>query len=383
MPLDAKAVAAAVLKGALAAAALGASPLAVSWAYATFVPEGSVLPAIARAIDEFQEQPAPKAPAQPAQAPAAPAAEPGERRIEHVIVAAATSGCRAPRPPEAHERVIAFSAYDGVKMAPYSLAGGARTDVATVTVEPGGEMAYLVLASHRPMVWRIEGARERVAHVVATSTLRTGASGLGEGGSGVVGVRPANVTFMADFFCLPSFADADGKDGTEARKRIQAMLGRAPEYLGAAGRISSVSLPSMKVEGPGPGSPYIAPSFGEAGAGPVATATAPTHYPPLQGDLGVEQMALAGKLAALPSDGAAKAYRINAAVTLPRDVSPSTRFTLSDGVPMPEGIAPSTCVRSVAGIGLTPACRALDERDRALAASAASAKEAASKTGRP
>lgn len=383
MALDGKGLAVSSLRLALLAGAIGASPLAVKSAYDAFVPEGSLGPALARALDDFQEKPVPKPTAtvrtEPRPIPA------GEPRIDHVLAAARSGevGCRVPRRPEAHERIVAFSAQDGAKMAPYSLAEGARTDLATVTVEPGTEMLYLVLASHRPMAWRIAGARERVAHVVATATFRTATSGLGEGGSGVTGIAPANVSFMPDFYCLRSFRNADGAEGAEARRQLQAMLGRAPEFLGAAGTVASVSVPSLRAEEHDPLKVAAAPGFGDPG-GPVVTPVAPVAYPPFQGDLGVEQLALAGKLTALPTgaDGT-KAYRVNAPLRMPQGMSPTTRLVLGDSVQMPEGLNPSTCVRTQDGLGLTPSCRALDDAEKALTEAAAKARAAAAANAPP
>ena len=70
-------------------------------------------------------------------------------------------------PAPADARIVLFSTHRAQAVSSVAIDGPMEaTLTAGVTVEPGTEKLYLVLAADRNMIWRIDGAVDRLANVV-------------------------------------------------------------------------------------------------------------------------------------------------------------------------------------------------------------------------
>ncbi|WP_222042096.1 hypothetical protein [Rhizobium laguerreae] len=188
----------------------------------------------------------------------------------------------------ADEKIVIYSTYEGVK--PTSVNLGDETWVVDITVEPGKEPLYVILPSYDPMVWRFSGAIERVAKVVPTAMARGNNSGVGMGGSGVIGIEGSKVSFLENSQCLSYFNGV--VEEAKMRGRVSAFLGRQPDFKASAYHTEKVTIPSMAVvEGNGaPPWTSDAPSVEDIEPSTVVAAVEVKRYGLLPGGYGIKQL---------------------------------------------------------------------------------------------
>lgn len=264
-------------------------------------------------------------------------------------------GCKVARRPSDNEIVLAYGAYEGARLAPYSLAGGDRTDSASVRIEPGREKIYLVLTSYSPMVWKIDGDVGRIAHVVATSTRRSVNSGEGIGGTGIIGIPLEMTSFLSKWDCVPTFYDVSQADSITAKGRIAMILGRPPDIMGGKYKVTDVGLPSMEILSQEPrrghmaGLPFfMSPMYVDQIQNlDVVTAGGAVAYGVLPQEAGLEQLMMEGKITPMGTSGGTQAYRIEKPISnFPSGLSGAHRvtFVLKKGVPKPTGDIGHSCL---------------------------------------
>lgn len=261
-------------------------------------------------------------------------------------------GCAVARKPQGDEQVVAYGAYEGARLAPYSLANGERTDAVTINVEPGREKIYLILTSHHSMVWNVTGDTGRIAHVVANSATRGINSGEGRGGSGVTGLPPEKVSFLSSWNCLPYFYKVDEKEAYTAKGKAYQIIGRVIDSMGRSYKLDVASIPSMATPPEAQrrmGGGFMIPPMQVSGISgyDVVTAGKAAAYAVLPQEAGLAQLIAEQKIRPIGSGGQG-AYLIEKPIPhYPIGLSGSHQvtFILGEGVPRPAGDIGHSCLR--------------------------------------
>ncbi|HEY6630983.1 MAG TPA: hypothetical protein VIZ90_06000 [Rhizobiaceae bacterium] len=111
-----------------------------------------------------------------------------------------------------------------------------------MTIEPGGEKIYLVLSSDRNMIWRIDGAVDRLTNVV----LLEGKMDPFESSAAATGVDRSIVSWGDREIC----AMVRGTTAVQqTNARFVAMHGRPPDIFEQVDVLASVRVPSMQFVG--------------------------------------------------------------------------------------------------------------------------------------
>lgn len=255
------------------------------------------------------------------------------------------------------EKLVLFSVNSGVQ--PIDLALGDEASVIDVAVEPGNDPLYVVLPSYSTTVWRFTGAVDRVSKVVPTAIRRADNSGVGLGGSGVIGIPAKKVSFLKRWNCLSYFGDAVGE--AKARGQLAETLGRQPDFKGYVQATSQVSIPSMTANDSGTISPWATGRTPEKiDPKTVVAAVQVSTWDILPGRMGIEQLISAGYLEGV-SGGNSDQYRIvktfaHFPIGLTGGLQPT--FLLSKGVKLPSGSTGWACViDEETGKNLSGSCR--------------------------
>lgn len=164
-------------------------------------------------------------------------------------VRAKSPSCNLPRAPNG-VKVVVLSGYEGDAVSTVTVNGQDQTtSVAEVTIEPGKEPLWIFATAFDPIIWKINGAIERINHFVAQPyVVRTGGHGIG-----VVGLKKEKVSFVPAGACMPYLTKAtDGKAQIEMAKmatRIAHPVDKLIAYYSLAGvGVPSGHLARPKVE---------------------------------------------------------------------------------------------------------------------------------------
>ncbi len=255
-----------------------------------------------------------------------------------------------------NDLIVLFGAYDGTAISSVSVGGpDIVTTTTRVTVEPGIQPVYLVLSAHTAMIWRVEGATERIRRVVLIA--RRGTS-TGEPYAGVTGVPAEKVTFAASGRCqtLPYEVKMPG---ASALKSIGAQVGRSPDAYAGNYSAEGVDLPSGRI-GSDPAAIPPPPGFdadiwreslryapgGVKTIDPdsVVSAVPARPYDVLPQEAGLAQLVGQGDLVALYSDNHFRIARPIPRFPAGLGGAHSVNFLLSSGLPMPAGDPGHSCV---------------------------------------
>lgn len=278
----------------------------------------------------------------------------------------ATSNCVLP-PPAAADRIVLFGVRNGLAFSTVTVAGlDNDTGTVRVTIDPGSDPIYLVLSSVDPIIWRIEGARERVSQVIIAGRAAFG----GNAAAGVTGVDRAKVSF-APRECRFTLYDGDLAATAATKAMVARALGRPGDMVVKAlyGAVA-VRLPSGDTEPPStddtPPAGFDAGVWKEAlqsrpgGLVSIDPATVVAERPAvafevLPGKAGVAQLLGSGALTRLD----ANSFKIVKAIPRYPPGFGSLRFLLARGLPRPAGKQAAYCVISEeTGLPLmdTPLC---------------------------
>ena len=156
------------------------------------------------------------------------------------------ANCSFPPLPDG-EQVLLIAAYGGRGISSAALGDqDAVTTTASVTVEDGAEPLYVVIAASQPVIWRFDGAVDRVRQLAFAS------GGLVSHGldmrnatlhNGVTGLPRDRVSFMRQP-CISYFPNAGSPNAQWARETIRQSLGRTPEKIIAGEDMPSFAIPS-------------------------------------------------------------------------------------------------------------------------------------------
>ncbi|MEM6422601.1 MAG: hypothetical protein AAF698_08425, partial [Pseudomonadota bacterium] len=128
------------------------------------------------------------------------ASGPVRRRVER----SSSPGCVVPTPPEGAE-IILLSGYEGGALSTLAVAGQNReAEVTTVRIEPGTQPLWILASSFKPMLWRLEGATDRVATFVVEAQIIGEGPREGQVAAAVAGLDAEKVRFLTTGSCAGS-----------------------------------------------------------------------------------------------------------------------------------------------------------------------------------
>jgi hypothetical protein len=147
-------------------------------------------------------------------------------------------GCRLP-PAGTDDIVTLLGVYEGATASTVSVAGPDEpTDTIAIRIEDGEEPIYAMLVAHAPMVWRFEGATERLSHVAVIG--RSSEHGIA---AGVTGIEADKVGFHSGETCL-SYFSKPGRGQDRAVEAAMRTLGRPADVVLGVYDPAEVTLPS-------------------------------------------------------------------------------------------------------------------------------------------
>ncbi len=162
-----------------------------------------------------------------AEAPPEPPRREAERRrlVETCVLPAVT----------AEAEIIALSVYEGGAVSTVAVSGQDReTSVVRVGIEPGHKPIYVFVTGYESLVWKFEGATQRVERVVVQP---------GQG-AGVAGISKSRVSFVPKGSCGDYASASDGGKARLLKSRLTGALGRDVTGFFAAYRLNGIALPS-------------------------------------------------------------------------------------------------------------------------------------------
>ena len=169
--------------------------------------------------------------------------------------------CELPKPSENAE-VMLVSGYAGSAVSTVTVAGPDQTtSVATMTIEEGDNPLYIFSTVHGNIVWKLDGATERVERFVAKPRSRANGPGVG-----VVGVNSERVSFIEPNVCPKYFTSEQDGGARIAQSQIAAALGQPVDVTVASNKLFNIVLPSGRramATNPNEGPTIIAPDGNE------------------------------------------------------------------------------------------------------------------------
>jgi hypothetical protein len=257
---------------------------------------------------------------------------------------------------ETDQILVLFSTYEGQAMSSAAVSDiGVETRATDVDIQPGDKPLYIVLASHRAMIWRFKGATDRVASLVLMSDAKAID---GQPAVGAVGIGTDRIASLPLSACMQEFSDPGSRAAALAVDEMTQLTGRRPDVLGATYTFAAIRLPSamaVRVQDDFAPTPKgfdhavwrSARRYSPAGVFQISPqdvhgAEPAQAYDILPGQAGIAQLTGAGALK-LTSDG----YRIEKPVAhYPAELSgaEAVNFILPSGMSEPAGDPGQSCV---------------------------------------
>lgn len=160
-----------------------------------------------------------------------------QRQVEQALP------CDLPK-PAAEDLVAVLGTYAGVWQPTVTVAGqDATTHLAVINIEPGSQPLYLVLNSYYPMIWKFDGATERLSRVVAIRHNK-GDNEPETAGAGIIGLGADKVTFLPPKSCGRPSYKPDSKEAMLMARVIAQVTGRDPDAMLRAYSPKTIAVPS-------------------------------------------------------------------------------------------------------------------------------------------
>lgn len=153
--------------------------------------------------------------------------------------------CDAPM-PDANAQVVFLSGYIGASLSTVSVTGqDYETTVATVTVENGKAPLYVFAAAYSAVIWKFEGATDRISTLV----VQPGGGKFGSG-AGVLGVAKNAITFVAPESCIKRFASGPGLAAQTALAQLSGHIERPIDAVALSYMLAHIKIPSGQIDEP-------------------------------------------------------------------------------------------------------------------------------------
>ncbi|MDR6286424.1 Ca2+-binding EF-hand superfamily protein [Methylopila jiangsuensis] len=270
--------------------------------------------------------------------------------------------CELPR-AGADQQIVAFGLYEGDAVPSATVVGqDTESTTAEVVIEEGDTPLYLVLTSYDAMIWRVTGAKDRVARLVLSSSQSDPAKKQNSprpSAAGAVGL-PAEKVTVAPHGCLGSFHEAGSAEEASVRAAIRQAAGRTPDAIAGAYDAITVTLPAMTaVKAKTSSDPDDAPAgfdpqtwrdavrFAPGGVVEIDPAAVVSGAPAVSYEVLPQQIGLAKLVGEGAIERAGGRFRIVKPIPrLPAGLSGAhaVRFSLAPGVPRPKGASGHSCV---------------------------------------
>ena len=266
-------------------------------------------------------------------------------------------GCELP-PVEKADKLILLGGYEGSALANMTALGqDTETTAAELFIESGDEPLFIVAATHEGVLFKADGATDRIRKLVLISGH---ASSSGTSGSGVSGIDKSKVSFLnGGRRCLEYFHEVAGMKGVKAKASLRNLVGREPDALLGSYTLGSVILPQGPIDKKTVRhrppretaenrsllrfSPSGVMEFERAD---LVTQVPAEKYEVLPQEAGILQLLKEGKIENMGRDN----YRIKQKIRFPAGLNGAHRvhFLLPKGVPEPDGHPGHSCVFSEA-----------------------------------
>jgi hypothetical protein len=151
--------------------------------------------------------------------------------------------CDAPI-PDVNEQVVFLSGYIGTSLSTVSVTGqDFETTVATVTVESGETPLYVFATAYSAVIWKFEGATDRISTLVVQPAHEKFGSGVG-----ILGVTRRAITFVAPESCSRQYLTSPGLAAETALAQLSDHIGRPVDHWALAYRLSHIKIPSGQID---------------------------------------------------------------------------------------------------------------------------------------
>ncbi|MCV9940616.1 EF-hand domain-containing protein [Boseaceae bacterium BT-24-1] len=159
-------------------------------------------------------------------------------------IAKARADCVMPKASNA-AKVVLLSGYEARGLSTATI-GSQEVTVRTgqITIDSGAEPLYLVVLSSSPVIWRFDGAIERIERVVLGSNAHQPNTSAGKKPlAGATGVPDNKIQFLPRSDCLHYFSEAPSTSAATTTALVRNDTGKEPTVAARYG-VSSFSAPS-------------------------------------------------------------------------------------------------------------------------------------------
>ena len=159
------------------------------------------------------------------------------------------AACAMPKASD-NAKVVLLSAYETEALSNVTIGfQDVAVGVGNITIEPGAEPIYLVVAAFRPTIWRLYGAVERIERVVLTAAVTGPYRGQPQDRplAGLTGVPAERVTFLGKSDCLGYFNETPSTQASVAVATVKRGSGKDVAVIAARYSMADAMLPSGRV----------------------------------------------------------------------------------------------------------------------------------------
>lgn len=148
--------------------------------------------------------------------------------------------CKVPKPKDAE--VVLLSGYQGAAISTLAVSGQEmETTVATVMIENGTTPLYIFATAYDSIVWKFDGATDRIQHlVVQPRSTRNGP------GAAVAGVDASKVTFVPERACISGYVKSKSAKERAKIGSLSTLLGKNVDSFALSYTINNLRVPQTK-----------------------------------------------------------------------------------------------------------------------------------------
>ncbi len=157
--------------------------------------------------------------------------------------------CAMPTPSE-RATVVLLSAYEADSISTTTIGSqDVAVGTGTITVQGGAGPIYLVVASFRPTIWRLQGAVDRIERLVLAGNNTGPNAGLSDQIPlvGATGIAAERVTFLGRPGCVSFFTEIPSIKAATAAGVVRRETGREPTVIAGKYKVSGFVVPAGEV----------------------------------------------------------------------------------------------------------------------------------------
>ncbi|MDA0967568.1 MAG: hypothetical protein O2970_11515 [Proteobacteria bacterium] len=256
-------------------------------------------------------------------------------------------GCNLPN-ADSNEIIAVYSAYRGQAISSVSTVGqDIETNTINISIKEGKEPIYLLLPSHKAMIWSITGDTNRISKLVVTSvhSVKNESSGVG-----VIGVKKEKIYFLKSNQCIQHFESGESSQALLMKGLLSDLLGRQPDIILSIYETKNDSIVSRVIQSEKGSSDFNTSQYSEGVVdlkiSDIISDSKLEQYDIYPEEIGIIQLIKKGKIKQMSEY---KTYKIIKPIKkFPAGLAGgnSVTFIIGKGVPLPEGKAGHSCVIS-------------------------------------